>query len=205
MKNGISTNRDVADAAACLKQSGIEFVFRYYSTTTQQPEKRLTKTEANAILAAGLIVGVIYEDKPDVVSYFSNARGHQDAINAFGAAVGLNQPAGSAIYFAVDYDVPTADISGPIFDYFNGIIQGLQDGSGGISTYAIGVYGSGAVCDFIKGQSGLARYSWMSESTSWSGSNTYAAWDVNQAVPTADLCGFAANPQEYDENQALDD
>jgi hypothetical protein len=206
VKSGISTNLDVTASATCLQQAGLNFVFRYYSTTTTQPQKRLTAPEANAILAAGLMIGVIYEDLPNVVSYFTNARGIQDATNAFNTAVAMGQPTGSAIYFAVDYNAPTADISGPILDYFNGVSQGMQTSSaGGAITYAIGVYGSGDVCDFIKGQSNLAKYSWLSESTSWFGSQTYAAWDVNQALPTTDICGFTANPETYEENQALDD
>lgn len=206
MKNGISTNQDVTTAAACLKQAGIDFVFRYYSTTTMQPHKRLTPSEANAILGTGLMLGIVYEDAPTSVGYFSNARGQRDANNAFNTAVSMGQPSGSAIYFTVDYDAPATDISGPIFDYFQGIQQAMQNASagGGIS-FAIGVYGSGDVCDFIKGQSGIAQYSWLSESTGWSGSGTYADWSVNQAVPTADVCGFTANPQTYDENRALDD
>jgi len=206
MKNGISTNQNVTAAASCLKQAGIDFAFRYYSTTTTQPDKRLTLAEANAILVAGLILAIVYEDGPTTVSYFSNARGQQDATNAFNTALSIGQPSGSAIYFTVDYDAPPADISGPILDYFQGIQQALQVASGGGSiTFDIGVYGSGDVCAFIKQQSAIAKYSWLSESTGWSGSKTYADWDVNQAVPTSDLCGFTADPQEYDENQALGD
>ena len=207
MKNGISTNRDVTQSATCLKGVGIDFVFRYYSTTTTQPEKRLTRSEANSILAAGLTLGVVYEDGPTDVTYFSTQRGNQDAINAFNAAVSLGQPAASAIYFTVDYDASAADVSGPISDYFTGVNQGMQQAASaaGVVPYSIGVYGSGDVCSFIKGQNSLAKYSWLSESTGWGGSKNYSNWDVNQAIPTADICGFTANPQTYDENRALDD
>lgn len=206
MKNGISTNLDVTSSAACLKQAGLDFVFRYYSTTTTQPQKRLTQSEANAMIAAGLTLGIVYEDAPNEVTYFSSDRGHQDAMNAFNTAIAMGQPSGSAIYFTVDYDAPPEDISGPILDYFNGVNQGMLDASaGGAINFTVGVYGSGAVCDFIKGQSRLAKYSWLTESTGWRGTKTYAAWDVNQAVPTADICGFTADPQTYDENQAQDD
>ena len=206
MKNGISTDLDVTNSAACLKQAGIDFVFRYYSTTTTLSQKRLTLSEADAIIAAGLMIGIVYEDGPTLASYFTNARGVQDATNAFNTAISLGQPSGSAIYFTVDYDASADEISGPILDYFNGVNQGLQSASaGGAVTFAIGVYGSGDVCAFIKGQSGIAKYSWLSESTGFSGSAAYSAWDVDQAVPTADICAFTANPPTYEENQALDD
>src|ERR1017187_8972592 len=181
MKRGISTNRNVTNQASCLKQLGIDFAFRYYSQTTQQPEKRLTQAEAEALSAAGVQIGVVYEDAPTSLSYFSGTRGHQDAVNAYNAALSLHQLPGSAIYFAIDYDAALADISGSIFDYFKGVDQGMRDASGGNSTYLIGIYGSGAACDFNK---------------------TYAAWDLNQAIATTDLCGFSAD--EYEENQALD-
>jgi hypothetical protein len=203
MKRGISTNRNVMSQASCLKQSGIDFVFRYFSQTTHQPEKRLTQSEAEALSAAAIQIGVVYEDAPTSVSYFSRTRGHQDGVNAYNAALNLHQPVGSAIYFAVDYDASLADISGSVFDYFNGVNQGMKDAGTGQSNYAIGVYGSGAVCDFMKTQCQFVKYSWLAESSDWLGTKTYGAWDVNQARGTAELCGFTAD--QYEENQAQDD
>jgi hypothetical protein len=203
MKRGISTNRNVASQAACLKHAGIDFVFRYYSETTHQPEKRLTQAESQALSAAGLGVGVIYEDAPTSSAYFSGTRGHQDALNAYSAALSLHQPAGSTIYFAVDYDASKADIAGLVFDYFCGVDRGMRDAGGGSSDYAVGVYGSGASCDFIKTQCSFVRFSWLAESMGWLGSTTYAGWDVKQSMAITDLCGLT--PDEYEDNQAQDD
>lgn len=203
MRRGISTNLNVSDQTACLKTLGIDFVFRYYSTTTAQPQKRLTGNEAEAISAAGLQIGVVYEDNPTSASYFSQSRGHQDGVNAYHSARNLLQPAGSCIYFAVDYDASPADIAGSILDYFNAVNQGMKDAGGGINNYAIGVYGSGAVCDFIKTQCAFVTFSWLAESQGWRGSRTYASWDVDQAIASSPLCGFAA--AEYEENAAKGD
>jgi hypothetical protein len=203
MKRGISTNRNTTNQASDLKQSGIDFVFRYFSQTTHQPEKRLTKAEAEALSAVAIQIGAIYEDGPTSLSYFSKTRGHQDGVNAYNAALNLHQPVGSAIYFAVDYDATLADISGSLFDYFNGVNQGMKDAGTGQSNYTIGVYGSGAVCDFMKTQCPFVKYSWLAESSGWLGSRTYGAWDVKQASAAAELCGFSAD--EYEENQAQDD
>ena len=41
-----------------------------------------------------------------------------DAISAYTQAKAVGQPAGSAIYFAVDYNAPSSDISGAIDQYF---------------------------------------------------------------------------------------
>jgi hypothetical protein len=203
MKRGISTNRDVTGFADCLKQQGLDFVFRYYSTTTTQPQKRLTSKEAEAISAAGLQVGVVYEDGPTSIRYFSQGRGHQDGVNAYHAARNILQPAGSCLYFAVDYDAAPQDISGSILDYFTGVNQGIKDACGGLNGYVIGVYGSGAVCDFLKSHCPFITYSWLAESTGWLGSRTYAGWDIDQAAANVALCGLAAD--EYEENEAQDD
>jgi len=45
--------------------------------------------------------------------------------------------------------------------------------------YKVGVYGSGAVCDAIK-RAGLARYSWLTNATSWDGSLDYNDWNIKQ-------------------------
>jgi len=203
VKTGISTNRNVSARAVQLKAAGIDFVFRYYSQTTHQLEKRLTRAEAEALCAAGLEVGVVYEDAPTVIAYFSGSRGHQDGVNAFNAGLALHQPAGSAIYFAVDYDATLADLSGSILDYFKGIDKGIGDAAAGMSAYVIGVYGSGASCDFIKTRCPFVRYAWLAESKGWLGSKTYASWDVNQTVAVAPLCSLAAS--DYESNDALDD
>ena len=200
MRRGISTNQFVTNQTGCLKSLGIDFVFRYYSTTTTQRQKRLTRSEAEAISAAGIQIGVVYEDNPTSPAYFSQSRGHQDGVNAYHTARNLLQPAASCIYFAVDYDAAPAEIAGRILDYFNGVNQGMKDAGGGVNNYAIGVYGSGAVCDFIKTHCAPVTFSWLAESQKWLRSKTYTGWNVDQALATSPLCGFTAG--QYEENAA---
>jgi hypothetical protein len=196
MRRGISTNRNLATHAACLRLAGVDFAFRYYSLTTHQPEKRLTRSEAEALCAAGLELGAVYEDGPTDVSYFTEARGRQDMASAIRFAAALGQPEGTAIYFTVDYDAPSADTSGPVLDYF----QAIGDSP---TPYTIGVYGSGAVCDFIKQQCPFVRYSWLAESRGWRGSKTYTGWAVQQSTSSTTLCSLV--PGGYEDNQAHDD
>lgn len=203
MKRGISTNRDMSSQAATLKTSGIDFVFRYYSTTTTQAEKRLTVAEAQALSAAGLEIGVVYEDAPTNATYFSWNRGHQDGVNAYNAARTLAQPIGTCIYFAVDYDASSSDITGPITQYFQGVSQGMNDANQGLSEYMVGVYGSGSTCSGLLSSCPFIAKTWLAESKGWSGSKTFTTWDVNQSVATACLCDL--QPDEYEDNQALDD
>jgi len=195
---GVSTNHNVGSQATCLKQAGVDFVFRYYSLTTHQPEKRLTKPEADALSAAGLQLGVVYEDGPTDPSYFSNSRGQQDGANAYQYASLLQQATGSAVYFAVDYDASAEDVQGVITDYFNGVVQGMTNASGG--SYQIGVYGSGLVCGSIKSNVAGVSFAWLAESTGWTNSSTYEDWDVKQIVATSPLCSLTV--QGYEDCQS---
>jgi hypothetical protein len=174
----------------------MDFAFRYYSLTTHQPEKRLTRGEAEALCAAGFQLGAVYEDGPTAASYFTEARGMQDMANAIRFATDLGQPAGSAIYFTVDYDATAADTAGPVLRYFHAL-------GNSPSPYTIGVYGSGAVCQFIKANCSFVRFAWLAESTAWSGSKTYNGWDVHQSTSTTPVCGLAAG--EYEDNVAHGD
>jgi hypothetical protein len=179
MKRGISTNRNLTAIAPDLKDLGLDFVFRYYSFTTHQPQKRLTLVEAEALWTAGIEVGVVYEDNPVAASYFSNDRGHADGGRANQFGMELEQPDGSAIYFAMDADFTHAEIAGPILAY----MQGVNDGMNAVgSTYGIGVYGSGAACAFLKANCPFVQFTWLAESTGWTGSATYKGWDVKQFV-----------------------
>jgi len=194
--------------AACLASNGITFVFRYYSATTTHPAKRLTLAEGQDLVKAGIQIGVVYEDGPTSVNYFTNARGIQDGSRAWQYAQQIGQPAGSAIYFSVDYDASPADLAA-IASYFQGVQSGLNTASGGVSSYSIGVYGSGLVCQTIKQDQNLAKYSWMAESSKWQGTDTYAGWDVMQAPGTSPLCSFAGpapgTEAQYEECQAPGD
>jgi len=189
----ISTNRRTTEHVACLHLAGIDFVARYYSTTTHQPEKVLTRSEAQAISAAGMAIVTVYEDLPTQVGYFSTSRGRRDGVNAYHTAVDLGQPRGSGIYFAVDYDANQSDIANAISDYFRGVRQGFADAAQGVTPlYSIGVYGSGACCDWIKAHLGIASYAWLAESSGWQGSRTYTDWNIKQSIAATGLCGFTA-------------
>lgn len=203
MSRGISTNLNVSGIASCLNTENIKFVCRYYSFTTRQAQKRLTRAEAQTIHAAGMQIVTVYEDGPTNSAYFSNARGVSDGEHAHGFASAIGQPAGSAIYFAVDYDALPADIQGVIEQYFQGVLAGLAAAAGGAAVYDIGVYGSGRVCAHIKETKSLARYSWLAESHGWAGHSAYPTPDIRQEIATSTLCrlGFGAGGG-YEDNFA---
>src|SRR5947209_6722595 len=111
-------------AIAALKANGVAFVCRYYDASGGTSAKCLDAAEAQALLAAGLQIFVVYETAPTSVAYFTRAQGATDAAAAQLAAQRAGQPAQFPIYFAVDYDASDADLQGPITAYFNGVDGG---------------------------------------------------------------------------------
>jgi hypothetical protein len=206
MAKGISTNRRVTALVQCLRGQGIEFVCRYYSRTTAQSEKRLTRAEANAIFREEMRIVAVYEDGPTNARYFSRARGLRDGASAFGFAQEIGQPDGSAIYFTVDYDARANTTNGPITEYFEGVKEGLASSGAGAAGYEIGVYGSGRVCSRIKEQKQLAKYSWLAESTAWAGSSEYATSNIKQSIASGRLCGLPGGVGgDYEDNETSGD
>ncbi|MDO8448471.1 MAG: DUF1906 domain-containing protein [Rhodoferax sp.] len=189
MLEGISTNRLCDSSASCLVTAGKAFVIRYYSRTTQQPEKQLRPKEAAELARAGLLLAVVYQDRARLTGDFNLARGQLDGASAFSSAGQIGQPAGSAIYFAVDVDFSATQIKKFVLPYFRGVRAALDAASGGVSHYKLGVYGSGMTCRLLK-QAGLVEFTWLAEATGWAESRTYTAWDIKQFVTSQDLCSI---------------
>src|SRR5205823_7025807 len=132
-----------------IRDSKLDFVARYYrSPASRWPT--LAPAEAQRLSMLGVNIVTVWEWHSHDPAYFSYASGYSDAISAYSQAKAVGQPAGSAIYFAVDYNAPSSDISGSIERYFRGVAAGLAAAGGGRSEYKVGVYGSGAVCAAIK-------------------------------------------------------
>lgn len=180
--NGVdSSSACTSSTTTCLQSGGYSFVARYYSRTTKIAGKKLTLSEAQLITGAGLQLVTVYEDGPTSYSYFSAERGAADAAGAVQQAEAIGQPAGSAIYFTVDYDASSSEIAGNITVYFQAIFDALLN-------YEVGVYGSGAVCKAIT-EAGLAKYAWLAQSTGWSGYKNFTAWAIKQG-PEQSVCGL---------------
>src|SRR5258707_1673232 len=129
-------NTQNAASVVGLRASGVTFVCRYYDASGGTSAKCLDAAEAQALIAAGLAIFVVYETAPTAVAYFTRAQGRLDGDAAKVAAQRAGQPAQFPIFFAVDYDASDADLGGPITEYFNGVSERV----GG--AYPLGVYGS---------------------------------------------------------------
>lgn len=183
-----SSSACTSTSISCLLSEGIGFVGRYYSRTTQIPGKKLTASEAQLISNAGLLLVTVYEDGPTSYSYFSASRGTADAQGALQQAEAIGQPTGSAIYFTVDYDAASNEISGNITAYFNAIAETLKP------TYRVGVYGSGSVCSAIL-EAGYADLAWLAQSTGWSGYSQFTNWSIKQG-PEQSVCGLNSDTDD---------
>ena len=131
------------------------------------------------VSSAGMSLVAVWEFHSHKPDYFSYASGYSDALSAHRQAKAIGQPGGSAIYFAVDFNAQEPDVRGPVDQYFRGVHAGLA-AAGQAREYRVGVYGSGAVCDYMK-RMRLAEYAWLSNSTAWSGYDSFTDWNIKQS------------------------
>jgi hypothetical protein len=115
-----------------------------------------------------------------------------DGKNAYLNAISnsVQQPANSAIYFAIDGDVHSYNLS-YVIDYFSGVKDAFSQLSGGKPIYTIGVYGSGYVLDQISPT--YAQYRWLAAAGMWNGSPGYQNYDIKQLSQATDN-GHAYDP-----------
>lgn len=181
---GIDIPTDASDVLNELKESPVDFVARYYREPTSR-WPTLNAAEARRVSALGKQIVAVWESHSATPSYFSQAAGYNDALNAYRQAKAVGQPAGSAIYFAVDFNARGSDLDA-VMQYFRGISAGMQAASAGRLDYKVGVYGSGSVCDAVK-RAGLAQYSWLSNAMAWTGSLGYSGWNIRQGSRLTNL------------------
>ncbi len=137
-------------APATIKGAGYSGAMRYVST---DPRKNLQPSERDALLAAGLSIGLVWETTANRAADGFTAGG-MDAKAAEAQAAALGMPAGLPIFYAVDFAADPATIK-PYFD-----------GARSTATRPIGIYGSLHVVDTALA-GGWATYAW--QSCAWSG------------------------------------
>jgi Domain of unknown function (DUF1906) len=181
---GIDMPTDASDVLNELEDAQVEFVARYY----RDPDSRwpaLSPSEAQRLSSLGLKIVAVYEYHSPEPGHFTYEGGYSDALTAYGEAKGVGQPVGSAIYFAADFHAQDDDLAS-VVNYFRGVNAGLTTAGDGTESYAVGVYGSGPVCDAVR-EAGLARYSWLSDSISWDDGTDYEGWNIMQGASLPEL------------------
>lgn len=183
VRQGIDLASDTSDVMNELKSGRLDFVARYY----RDPDSHwpsLSAGEAQLLASQGLKIVAVWEWHSPDPTHFQYYYGYTDATMAHAQAKAVGQPSGTPIYFAVDANVHP-DTMASVAWYFRGIAAGLAAAGGGRAEYKVGVYGSGAVCDAVKG-SGLAQYSWLSSALAWDGAD-YDKWDIRQGERMPEL------------------
>lgn len=162
------------DQALQLRSLGYEYALRY--CVPQSYGKALTKAEADAILSAGLSLGLCWETTADRAKSGAGG-GLVDGRSARECAQALGVPDGVVIYFAVDYPAQTQD--------FDCIAAYMVAAAVSVRPYRLGVYGSRSVVEEMEWrQVGEAYWQCVAWSSGWS---PYAAiqqreWNIRTPV-----------------------
>jgi Domain of unknown function (DUF1906) len=183
-----------------IKSSGIGLVGEYIGGASTS--SYLTLGKAKQYIAAGLGIFSIYEKGAmNSAAYFNSSSSYQNGLadgkNAIAAAKRDGQASGAAIYFGIDYD-PGTNLAG-VVTYFQGVDAAFA-GATNSAHYTVGVYGAGTTLQTIKDTDGLATYGDLAESTGWTGSKTYANWNLEQIYDPS-LIGSTNFPNTSDFSQ----
>src|SRR6266700_5235099 len=116
MIRGFVVLQPVGGLAPQIARAGYHFVGRYL--------KNLGSEEIADLSDAGIYIVSIWENRGDRVN-FSPAQGVLDGTGARQLALNLDQPRGSAIVSAIDYDASEADWPN-IRGYFAAFMAGLR-------------------------------------------------------------------------------
>jgi len=203
MPDIIDVSASCGSHAGFFAGAGVKTVIRYYSRDTGRPSKRLSRQEARRFTSAGLRVGAVHEARRgDLIESFTKELGNLDGAHAQGyGASEIGQPAGSAIYFAVDLDASAAQIRDAVLPYFQGIADAFGAAVEGQPRYKVGVYGSGAACAAVL-DAGLAELAWLAQSRGWAGFKAFQdskRWSMRQLmqirIDEVDCDPDEANPE----------
>ena len=166
--NGVDNDEPINDITAKALNKGHEtFVCRYYAIE-ENNHKILTEEEKNVLKKNNLRIVSFYQDNGSEYESFSAEKGVNNARRAYELATQFGQPAGSAIYFSVDYD-PGHNVA-HIVKHFEAIKEYLDSCP---IKYKIGVYGSGFICNKLKNDEQLADYTFLAQATGWTGFSQY--------------------------------
>lgn len=139
-----------------IKNAGYMGVMRYLGSDG----RCITKTERDQLLGAGLGIGLIWETTARRPCDGYNA-GVADARSANAEADKLGAPGDTRIYYAVDFQPTTAELTGPITDYFRGVIS--------VGGRAVRAYGCASVMQHLCGVVKLFADSWQCAAWSYPG------------------------------------
>jgi hypothetical protein len=156
-----------------LADNGVKTIFRYFAQENNLPGKNITPRERDMIFDHGMSIAIVYQWQAYRPGRFNSQTGRDDARFCMLRAREINQPDGSAVYFAVDNDShPREDV----VEYLAAVKRQLD------GRYQIGCYGSGYQC--AGGiDAGHATLSWIAEAPAWQGTRSFLnsrRWTIYQ-------------------------
>jgi hypothetical protein len=154
-----------AAITAAFVADGFGFVARYLVPSGW---KRLTKHEANVISEAGLQIVSVFETTADR-ALGGRVAGLADGATALRLAQEIGQPAGSAIYFAVDFPATSSQMPA-VIDY----IRACSEATPGYNT---GAYGSAYVVKSLRSADACSRF-W--QTYAWSHGEVVLGINIHQ-------------------------
>lgn len=158
--------------ATVLTAAGYETVGRYLSNApvANPLDKKIKPGELATIFGAGLTAFPIFQEIGSSAANFSHSHGTYSGHKADEAARRNGVPAGTTIYFAVDFDPTDDEITRVIVPHFRGVNDSLRANG---SRYKVGAYGTRNVCQTLT-QKSLITYSFVAGmSTGFSGNLGY--------------------------------
>lgn len=171
----IDAPQDLSGFIPQMKAEGVQTIIRYYNRQNSSvfPSKRLSQSEAADLTDAGFSLAVVFQQRGGAggnIQDLDRESGKRDADKAVELADKLGQPAGSAIYFAVDHDFFRQSELSVIIPYFEEVRNALG------STWRAGSYGSGTIGKTMKSRD-LIDLIWLSGSTGFHGTRDMLATD----------------------------
>jgi hypothetical protein len=194
----IDTPFNTTSKISCLVSQGVGTVIRYYnfSNSMSFPQKCLQLPEAQALGAQGVRTAVVFQQRQNQVADFSETKGAAAGRRAYRHAHDdIGQPAGSAIYFSVDFDASRTQITNNVVPYFEGVMRAFDEESEGDSEYRAGAYGSGLVCSVLTKKK-LIDFTWLAMSRGFAGTREAleaGEFHLAQRAPAGTLCGLGVD------------
>jgi len=191
----IDTPYNTTSKISSLLSKGVKTVIRYYnfSNSSTLKDKRLELAEAEVLSANGLSIAVTFQQRQNQIDDFSESKGIAAGHQAYRYARDhIGQPAGSAIYFSVDFDADSSAINTNVQPYFKGVQQAFNEESAGNPQYRIGAYGSGLVCTTLS-DNNLIELTWLAMSRGFLGTKEAlksGRYHLSQLAPEAKLGGL---------------
>ncbi len=168
------------------RDKGYTHVGRYLSGTG----KSITPDELSGFRDMGILLIPIEQRSNNDPSTMTRANGFGQGVEASQRANLLGLPRGSHIYFAIDFDATIEVIRGPVRDFMRGVEQAMDNLYA--SKYAVGVYGTRNVCQYLMDQELAASCYVSGMSTGYSGNLGFpmpVPWAYNQIVEVQEQFG----------------